>query len=151
MAPAVHLTHGSAYGHIETCLAIRPNSPPHRRTALLLRTNAAPPVSSVSLASPSRLLARRVGCAFWPVQCAHSGTCSACVLARVCAFEHAARRRLLSPLCPRSLPNIGSVAARHMRQLRPGLTCHFGKTQIIIFFSENKSNSCLLICQSQYE
>ena len=25
-----------------------------------------------------------------------------------------------------------------MRLLRPGLTCHFGKTQIIIIFSENE-------------
>ena len=28
------------------------------------------------------------------------------------------------------------VAARHMRQLRPGLICHFGKT--FFFFSENE-------------
>ena len=38
-----------------------------------------------------------------------------------------------------------------MRQLRPGLTCHLGKTQIILFSPKTKSNSCLLICQSQYE
>ena len=29
-----------------------------------------------------------------------------------------------------------AVAARHMRQLRPGLTCHFGKTQFLL--SENE-------------
>ena len=45
------------------------------------------------------------------------------------------------------------VAARHMRQLRPGL----GRASPVIlgkriFFSpKTKSNSCLLICQSEYE
>ena len=44
-----------------------------------------------------------------------------------CAMHVHAAKPLISGKCT------GPVAARHMRQLRPGLTCHFGKTQIIFF------------------